>query len=985
MTFSPALLFSLSLLYLGSLFLVAYASENGWIPLRWVRHPIVYTLSLGVFVSVWGLYGVVQFAAESGYNFLTYYLGLSGAFLLSPMFLQPLLRLAKTHQLNSLPDLLAFRFRSQTVGTLTTLAIVVGMMPLLTAQMQTMADLARMLTGQTKTRSMGLVFCIILIGFTLLFGTRQRSSRQLAHEGLVAAIAFDSLIKLVGLGSVALFAYFGVMGGQHGLNQWLNDNPQALARVYEPLNGGHWHSLLLVFFFAAVVMPGMYQMTFNENRQPRDLITASWGLPLYLLLMALGVPIILWAGEASNLHLPTEYFSLGIALQAKTPALMLTLFMGSLAAASGILIVTTLALANMMLNHVLLPLRGWKADDALYQQTLRMRRAVIVFIPLSAYMLSWLPQLRPDSTEMSMLAFVAILQLAPGVLALLFWPRATRQGLCVGLAIGISVWFFALVLPALFMPGLSPDFWQVAIASKRLDHWQYAGLVASLGNGVGLVVVSLFFRQSDSDRKTAETCSVDNLRSHIRWSMAAQSVPDFITALAPALGPITAEREINLALTDLGLTRHERRPYALRRLREQVGANLSGLLGPSVAQELIDSQLPQNQLADNSGEDIHYIESRLEEYRDKLSGLAAELDMLRRFHRQTLHDLPLGVCTLAGDLEVLSWNRAMMDITGCADEQVIGSRLSALPAPWNRVLSEFLDNPSAQQLRTRLENEGQVRWVNLHRAVIGDAAGSQVLVMEDASAMQQLESRLHHAERLAAVGRLAAGVAHEIGNPVTGIACLAQNLRAEHSKDSDVHASASDILEQTHRVTRIVQSLVSFSRSKHHVTDDFEAVQLAGVVEEAVHLIKLSPEARQTQFRLHVDSALRVTGDAQRLCQVFINLLTNARDASTQQGEIVIRANRTGGQVRIEVEDFGHGLPDGAIRDTLFEPFVTTKSVGKGTGLGLALVHGIIEAHQGRIQLVDKRDYDQGQGVIVQLTLPVWRASKATPVEEETL
>ena len=102
---------------------------------------------------------------------------------------------------------------------------------------------------------------------------------------------------------------------------------------------------------------------------------------------------------------------------------------------------------------------------------------------------------------------------------------------------------------------------------------------------------------------------------------------------------------------------------------------------------------------------------------------------------------------------------------------------------------------------------------------------------------------------------------------------------------------------------------------------------------------------------------------------MFINLLSNARDASTQKGLVIIRADRHGKQVRIEIEDFGHGLPDGDIRANLFEPFVTTKPPGKGTGLGLALVHGIIEAHQGRIQLIDKRDYDQGQGVIVQISL----------------
>jgi len=984
MSFSSTALFALSVCYLGLLFLLAHASEKGWLPLRWVRHPAVYTLSLGVFISSWGLYGAVQFAADFGYNFLAFYMGIAGAFLVAPMFLQPLLRLAKTHQLHSLPDLLAFRFRSQSVGSIATLSILVGAMPLLTAQMQTMADVVFIVTGGHSTRSMGVFFCAVLICFTLLFGTRQRNSRGLSHDGLVVAIAAESLIKLIAMIAISAYAYFTVLGGEQGINQWLQNHPAALEQMYKPLQGGYWHSLLLLFFLSAVVVPCMYQMAFTENREPRDLVTASWGVPLYFLLMAIGVPILLWAGQALQLDLPTSYYSLGIALQANSPWMTLILFVGTLAASSGILIVTTLALANMLLNHILLPISGLSTDDNLYQRTLNQQRLLILLIPSAAFLLTWLPALRPDSTEMSMLSFVATLQLAPSMLALLFWPRATGTGVLIGLAVGIFIWFFTLLLPVIFIPELNTSALLGLEVGSDLGHWQAMALIATLANIACMLAFSLLSQQSTDDKEIAEACSVDNLRSPSRWGLTADSTTAFIDALSPSLGPVTAEREVKMALHDLGLKLDERRPYALRRLREQLSANLSGLLGPSMAQDLLDEYLPHKIVAQTPGDDIHYIELRLEEYRDKLSGLAGELDVLRRFHRQTLHDLPLGVCTLAGDLEIMSWNHAMMQITHCPDTQMIGARLEDLPSPWNKLFADFLDNPSAQQLRTRIEIEGQVRWLNLHRAVIGDAAGSQVLVMEDVSPLHQLESRLQHAERLAAIGRLAAGVAHEIGNPITGIASLAQNLRAEYPADHEVHETAQSILEQTQRISRIVQSLVGFSRSEHHAHGEFEAVPLAAVMSEAVHLLKLSPEARFAEFVNHIRDDLYVRGDAQRLCQVFINLLSNARDASTQKGQILIRAEQLGQHVRIEIEDFGHGLPDGDIRANLFEPFVTTKPPGKGTGLGLALVHGIIEAHQGRIQLIDKRDYDQGQGVIVQISLPL-ASSPAALTEEHTL
>ncbi len=164
---------------------------------------------------------------------------------------------------------------------------------------------------------------------------------------------------------------------------------------------------------------------------------------------------------------------------------------------------------------------------------------------------------------------------------------------------------------------------------------------------------------------------------------------------------------------------------------------------------------------------------------------------------------------------------------------------------------------------------------------------------------------------------------------------------------------------------------MSFSHTDQHVGHELEAVPLASVVAQAIELLKLAPAARFTHFANDIADDVMVHGDSQRLCQVFVNLLSNARDASPENGKILVRAECHGDRVHVEVEDFGHGLPAGALRDTLFEPFVTTKPAGTGTGLGLALVHGIIESHHGSIQMVDKGDYDQGQGVIVQLTLPL--------------
>lgn len=978
MTFSPAELLALGVGYLLLLFIVAYLSESGLVPMRWVRHPAVYVLSLGVYVSAWGIYAVTGFAHHAGYNFLAFYLGISGAFLLAPVLLAPILRLTKTYQLGSLADLFAYRYRSQIVGSLTTIAMIVGMMPLLALQIRAVADSAQLLTPGIQHQWLALVFCGVIMAFTVLFGARHLSPRE-KHEGLVVAIALESVIKLLALAAVAWFAWQGVLGGRSGLDSWLHHNPQALRMLYEPLRGGFWHILILSFLFSAVVLPYMYQMTFTENFNPRALVTASWGMPLYLIGMSLAVPLILWAALKLGLDLHPEYFTLGVALASGSAWLPLLIFVGGLAAASGVIIVSTLALASMTLNHLLLPLYQPRPEQNIYRWILWVRRLLIVGLISISFLVYMLLDARHSMTEMAMLTFVATLQFAPGLIGVLFWPRANRIGFICGLGSGMVLWFLTLVIPYLIELRYFPAFGSLNIQfSDNTDYWQTMGTASVLVNALIGLLASLLTRQTPSEQIAANTCSVDNLRRPYRWELAATSIGDFVRGLSEPLGRVTAEREVQLAQSDLGIHPDETRPYALRRLRDQIESNLSGLLGPSVAQDILDQHLPYKVRSEQEGssEDIHYIESRLEDYRHRLSGLAAELDSLRRFHRQTLFDLPIGVCSLGRDLEILSWNHAMMRLTGISDSDVIGSRINALPEPWRALFLEFLHSPSAQLYRKPVHSQGETRWVSLNRAIIseGDALGhpdSQVIVVEDISEIRRLEQRVSHNERLASIGRLAAGVAHEIGNPVTGIACLAQNLKAE-KQDPDIRDASQQILEQTQRISRIVQSLVGFARADNQ-RQHRQPVDLHAAVDEAIQLLQLGPEGRDYDFRNDCRADTLVVGDSQRLTQVIINLLSNARDASPRGSTVIARATTHGPRVRFEIEDFGSGLPTGDIRNALFEPFVTTKDTGKGTGLGLALVHGIVEEHEGRIQLIDKADYDQGHGVIVQIMLPAWQ------------
>ncbi|MGB2336877.1 MAG: sensor histidine kinase, partial [Alcanivorax sp.] len=219
----------------------------------------------------------------------------------------------------------------------------------------------------------------------------------------------------------------------------------------------------------------------------------------------------------------------------------------------------------------------------------------------------------------------------------------------------------------------------------------------------------------------------------------------------------------------------------------------------------------------------------------------------------------------------------------------------------------------------------------------------------------------------ASIGRLAAGVAHEIGNPVTAIACLAQNLDSETDAEEQLESS-QQILEQTRRITRIVESLVTFSHSGGIKHSQHVPVNIRDTVDEAVSLLLLDPDHRQQPFNNQCEPEHWVQGDPQRLLQVFINLLGNAADASADKQPVIIRCEAADEVLDVIVEDQGHGIPD-ELRDALFEPFVTSKPPGRGTGLGLALVYSIIEEHLGAIRVESPITEQGGTRFIIRLPM----------------
>ncbi len=327
-----------------------------------------------------------------------------------------------------------------------------------------------------------------------------------------------------------------------------------------------------------------------------------------------------------------------------------------------------------------------------------------------------------------------------------------------------------------------------------------------------------------------------------------------------------------------------------------------------------------------------------------------------------------GRVTYANRTMLTMWGGSLDELIGMPALQVVHpddhplarERMAALAA--GKPLLPFIDERLVRK-------DGTVFLAQVGAVAIAfDGEPAVMVVARDVTELRRRQLRGGQIDRMVALGTLAAGVAHEIGNPITGIACLAQNLREERADDSELNEMSTQILEQTKRVSRIVQSLMNFAHAGGH-QHAAEAVCLADVAQDAISLLALNRNSVDVQFFNLCDPQHLVTGDAQRLAQVLINLLSNARDASQPGGAIRVKTEANEDTVELLVEDEGSGIPK-AIMDRLFEPFFTTKDPGQGTGLGLALVYSIVEEHYGQITIDSPADPERQRGTRFRVKLP---------------
>ncbi|MFT4714231.1 MAG: signal transduction histidine kinase [Candidatus Azotimanducaceae bacterium] len=988
MTFSITQLFSIGLIYLTVLFGSAYATELGWLPKSLTHHRLTRVLALGVFAGTICFNGTLGLATQYGSSFMLYFLGASAAFMAAPLLLAPICRIALTHKLGSLADVFAFRYPAPWVGGVVSLFMLIGLLPLIALQIHAVSITVHLLNQDFSEDVLAIIFCSTMTLFAILFGAMHLSTRD-KHQGLVVAMGLDSVIKLVALTAIAIYAVNDVFGGLSNMNAWLTQNISQ-HELDNTLATGPSRTLLLLFFAAAVAMPHVYHILITENENENLLNDARWGFPIYMLCLSACIPPILWAAMYLGAETPAEFHVVGLGLTAENRSITILAFVVSLAAASGVLIVTTLALSTMILNHVFLPLYTPKPGVNVFSILFYTRRILVAGIIFLSYCMYKLLAEGQNLTSLGIVAFVAVLQFLPGLFGAFYWRRANKAGLLAGLLLGYLIWFATLFYPLLsdifyasFVTpaalGYQTELQQPGLYELQESAWHIAAMASLTVNALGFFIFSLLSKTSNEELRAANECLSDSFYRPSQGSLIAQSVEEIELGLQSILGANTANLEIQFALAELKLDPDEQRPHMLHQIRNQLESNLSTTLGQTISHSIIDRFVPFNLNTGFTGSDTVYsVESRLEDYQSQLTGMAAELDALRRHHRLILQELPTAVCAIAENQNVLIWNAAMERLTKISAGKIIGSALTSLPDDWFLLLDGFAIGVDTHRLRASVSSNGDQLLVNLHKASIDNiptSEGDVVIVIEDMTDEHILEEQLLHNERLASIGQLSAGIAHEIGNPITGIACLAQNMKFE-TEEEEFHLLSDQILEQTGRVSEILQSLINFSYGgRAESLQPYVPVDIKQCVTEAISLLSLSQQNDHINFKNRLKEDCYVLGNAQRLSQVFVNIFTNARDASRPGDVIEIASVSTDGSLTITITDQGYGIPSEKIGQ-VFEPFFTTKDPGKGTGLGLAIVNTIVQEHHGSISATPS---SKGSGTCITITVPYFDRQENIP------
>ena len=1021
---------AVALAYIGLLFLVAsYGDRTRGLGRDGRARLLIYPLSLAIYCTSWTFFGSVGFASRTGFDFLTIYVGPVIMIGLCGPLLIRIVRLAKTQNITSIADFIAARYgKGQAVAATVALIAIVGTIPYIALQLKAVSAsletiLAHVTASTEVTRPLlgdiALFVALSMATFAVLFGTRHIDATE-HQDGLMLAVATESIVKLLAFLAVGIFVTFWMFDGPVALFKEAMQRPSTAAIFGREPRADTLIAMTLLSFVAFILLPRQFHVAVVENNNEGEIKRAVWLYPLYLVLINLFVVPIALAGLLTFPagKIDSDMFVLALPLESGSIFFTIIAFVGGLSAATAMVIVESVALSIMVSNDLIMPFvlqrreRLISRRDNIGSMLLTVRRLAIFAILLLAYVYYRLAG-EAQLASIGLLSFAAIAQLAPAFFGGLLWRRATAAGAIAGMTAGFLVWAYTLLLPTLSDIGivveriLTEGPW--GLGMLRPQHLLGLDLPPLVHGVTWSLLLNVLFYIGFSLRR--EPTPIERLQANIfvpsdftpiapsfRLWRSSVTVDELTSTIARYLGEertrsafesFASAQRISLEPKDDADFRLIR--YAEHILASAIGGASSRLVLSLLLRKRTVSTKAALKLLDDANAAIQYnreiLQTALDHVRQGIAVFDKELQLIcwnRQFGE--ILDLPPSLIRVGiGLADILRFNGTRGDVPSADVEEFVRMQIERYVSGNEPFLERFAQGLVIEVRANRMPDVG---IVTTYTDITASVEAAEALERSN----ETLERRVH--ERTEELTRLNAALERAKGE------ADAANI----SKTKFLAAASHDILQPLNAARLYVTTLIERGgREDRRLVDNIDASLEA--VEEIfgalLDMSRLDTGALRPEFAsFRIDELMRqielefaplavakgldltfmpcslvVRSDRRLLRRLIQNLVSNAIKY-TPKGRVLVGCRRRGDHLRIDVCDTGVGIPQSRWRDIFveFHRLDQGAKIARGVGLGLSIVERLARVLDCTIGL----ESESGRGSRFMVTVPV---SNATPVE----
>ena len=1006
--FSNWLLVTVSIGYIGLLFLIAHLGGKHRNKFNEKQQAIIYALSLGVYCTSWGFLGTTAQAAHHSFTYISVYMAPIILLIIAWPFIQRIIKTSLQLKITSIADLLSARFgKSQSLAIIITLVALIGTMPYIALQLKAIVYSYKILQENQDLPiwQLGLIVSIILAWFTIIFGIRTIDITE-RHPGVMIAIAFESLVKLIGFLLVGLFVCYFVYDSP--MDIWnLSKDQIDIEKQFEASNLIGIFGMLIIVMSAFLCLPRQFQVMFVEIKDKKSSGIARWLLPIYIMVFAFFAGPL---GLAGNLlygdSLAADAYVLFLPAFNGQVWLSLFAFLGAVSAASSMVIVSTIALSTMLSNEIMFPLMFKLSHQRHHNfnhfqsQLLLIRKALVLLVIFLSYGLLLLSP--PDTlSSLGEVAFGAIAQIGPALFVAFYWRKATLAGVITGISSGFTIWTVFNLFPQL---GL----YDHPLIGSDLPKTTVVTLIGLLVNIISLWLVSLLTRQSIREQMQSKYFYKD--RKKTQWSFPTQPKVD-IVELEFLVARFIGQEKASECFLQFQHAHHGKNNKEFNEAVLFHAENtLARVLG-SASAKLVTSFATSGQ-----GMAFDQVAQLVED------NSSQQLEFSRTVLQSAIENVSEGISVIDSELKLVAWNKQYLDIfnypedfiyIGCPVSQLIHFNISQQGYFVQDIEKQvekriqFIKNGSRHNSEYKLKN-----GKNIHIEGNPIPGGGFVMIFSDITKYRQtervlkeentdLESRVRfRTAELEAANRELAQANYELAQ------AQAKAEQAHMKKSQYLKACSHDLLQPL-SAARLFSSAVTLS-SKVSQEEREQIKQIDNSLEIANSLLldlneiariesgnispNISPVAVKELFNMltsefnaltdeyqvefHCKSSkLYIASDITLLARIVQNFISNAfryahTSHQTKKSKVLLGCRRQGNELSIQVFDNGPGIPTDK-QHQVFEQFTqlnNTSFIGpKGLGLGLNIAQSLANILHHKLHLTSQ----EGHGCLFSINVPI--------------